>query len=87
MSINSSLQQMAGGVAAVCAGLIVTQETKSSPLQHYDVLGIVVSLVMVVCAIFVYRVSVIVKRKGEGKADQTPDNAAVTEEVLLLEEL
>jgi predicted MFS family arabinose efflux permease len=87
MSINSSLQQMAGGVAAVCAGLIVTQETKTSPLQHYDILGIVVSVVMVICAVFVYRVSVIVKRKQEEKDDKTPVDTAIIEEELLLEQL
>jgi predicted MFS family arabinose efflux permease len=87
MSINSSLQQMAGGVAAVCAGLIVTQETKTSPLQHYDILGIVVSVVMVICAVFVYRVSIIVKRKQEDKDDKTPVDTAIIEEELLLEQL
>lgn len=61
MSINSSLQSMAGGIAAVCAGLIVYQPTKSSPLQHYDTLGYVVSGVVIVCAFFVYRVSKLVK--------------------------
>jgi predicted MFS family arabinose efflux permease len=49
MSVNASLQQMAGGIAALCAGLIVTQETKSSPLLHYDTLGVVVSVLIVIC--------------------------------------
>lgn len=65
MSVNSSLQQMAGGLAAVVAGLIVTQKTKTSPLEHYDTLGIVVSLMMILCVFFVYRVSVMVKRKAQ----------------------
>lgn len=64
MSVNASLQQVAGGIAALCAGLIVTQETKSSPLQHYDTLGIVVSVLIVICGFFVYRVNVMVKKKG-----------------------
>ncbi|WEK18549.1 MAG: MFS transporter [Candidatus Pedobacter colombiensis] len=63
MSVNASLQQMAGGVAALSAGLIVTQETKSSPLANYDILGIVVSVMIVVCIFFVYRVSELVKAK------------------------
>lgn len=63
MSINASLQQMAGGIAALCAGLIVTQKTKSSPLEHYDTLGIVVSVLILICIFFVYRVSVLVKNK------------------------
>ncbi|WP_316842013.1 MFS transporter [Pedobacter gandavensis] len=65
MSVNASLQQVAGGIAALCAGLIVTQETKSSPLQHYDTLGIVVSVLVLICAFFVYRVNVMVKKKGQ----------------------
>lgn len=65
MSVNASLQQVAGGIAALCAGLIVTQETKSSPLQHYDTLGLVVSVMVLICGIFVYRVSVMVKKKEQ----------------------
>ena len=63
MSINSSLQQMAGGIAAVCAGLLVSQKTPSSPLEHYDILGVVVSVVIVACIFLVYQVSVIVNKK------------------------
>ncbi|MNJ87550.1 Purine efflux pump PbuE [compost metagenome] len=63
MSVNASLQQMAGGIAALSAGLIVAQKTKSSPLENYDVLGIVVSVMIVVCIFFVYKVSELVKAK------------------------
>ena len=42
MSINSSLQQIAGGIAAAAAGMIVVQKNKFSPLQHYDTLGFVI---------------------------------------------
>ncbi|TCC98397.1 MFS transporter [Pedobacter hiemivivus] len=63
MSVNASLQQMAGGIAALSAGLIVTQETKTSPLENYDILGIVVSVMIVICIFFVYRVSELVKAK------------------------
>ncbi|HEX2845789.1 MAG TPA: MFS transporter [Chitinophagaceae bacterium] len=65
MSINGSLQQMAGGIAAISAGLIVSQPSKAAPLQHYPTLGIVVCCAIVVCAVFVYRVSVVVKKKAE----------------------
>lgn len=63
MSVNASVQQMAGGIAALCAGLIVTQKTKNSPLEHYDTLGIVVSALILLCILLVYRVSVMVKKK------------------------
>lgn len=41
MSINSSVQQISGGVASFVAGLIVVQ-TPSGVLQQYDILGYVV---------------------------------------------
>ncbi|MEJ7643216.1 MAG: MFS transporter [Chryseolinea sp.] len=41
MSINSSVQQMSGGVASIVAGLIVFQ-AESGVLLHYDTLGYVV---------------------------------------------
>jgi predicted MFS family arabinose efflux permease len=42
MSINSSLQQIAGGIAAIIGGKIVWQTSPSSPLMNFDVLGFVV---------------------------------------------
>ena len=56
MSINSSLQQIAGGVAAGIGGLIVVQKTKTSPLQHYDTLGYVIVFIILANIISVYRV-------------------------------
>lgn len=67
MSINSSLQQIAGGVAAVIGGMIVTQQSKSHPLEHYDTLGFVVCGVTLFCIFMVYRVSVLVKQKMAAK--------------------
>jgi predicted MFS family arabinose efflux permease len=43
MSISSSMQQLAGGVASAFAGLVVTQTT-SGRLEHYDRLGFLVAL-------------------------------------------
>jgi len=63
MSMNSSLQQMAGGAAAVVAGTIVSQKDKFSPLEHYDTLGWVVALLTLLCIYLVYRVNVVVKKK------------------------
>jgi predicted MFS family arabinose efflux permease len=61
MSINSSLQQIAGGIAAAIGGIIVVQRTKTSPLQHYDTLGYVIVVIITVNIIMVYRVSKIIK--------------------------
>ena len=63
MSINSSLQQIAGGIAAAIGGIIVVQKTNNSPLQHYDTLGYVIVVIIIVNIIMVYRVSKIIKRK------------------------
>ena len=63
MSVNSSLQQMAGGLAAMFAGFVVVQETETSPLEHFNWLGFVMVAIMLWCIFLVYRVSMIVKRK------------------------
>lgn len=63
MSINSSLQQIAGGIAAAIAGMIVVQKDKTSPLQHYNTLGIIMVGISVVGIWMLYRVSVMVKNK------------------------
>ncbi len=64
MSINSSLQQMAGGVAAIFAGLIVYQPTQSSPLENFNLLGFIMVIIMCFSIYLVYRVSALIKRKA-----------------------
>src|SRR5258705_4725121 len=61
MSINSSLQQIAGGIAAGVGGLIVVQKTKTSPLQHYDVLGYVIVVIIIANIIMIFRVNNLIK--------------------------
>jgi predicted MFS family arabinose efflux permease len=63
MSVSSSLQQMAGGVAAMFAGMIVVQQTKTSPIEHFDTLGYVMVGIMILCLYFVYRISEIIKKR------------------------
>jgi predicted MFS family arabinose efflux permease len=63
MSINSSLQQIAGGVAAAIGGMVVVQKDKTSPLEHYDTLGILITIILLFAIYMVYRVSTIVKRR------------------------
>jgi predicted MFS family arabinose efflux permease len=63
MSINASLQQIAGGVAAAVGGMIVMQKDKYSPLEHYNTLGIVIALLSVISIFMVYRVSNMVKQR------------------------
>src|SRR5689334_14342156 len=65
MSINSSIQQIAGGVAAAVAGFIVVQKTKFSPLEHYNTIGYVVVCMSAITLVLMYRVRTILKRKEE----------------------
>jgi predicted MFS family arabinose efflux permease len=68
MSINASLQQVAGAVAAFAGGLIIVQKDNFSPLEHYDILGYIVVAVTIVTLLMVYRVSKVVKKKTEEKS-------------------
>lgn len=56
MSINSSLQQIAGGIAAIIGGKIVWQEQPTGPLLNFDVLGWVVVGVIIINIFLTFRV-------------------------------
>jgi len=71
MSISSSLQQIAGGVAAAAGGFIIVQKTKVSPLEHYDTLGWVIVVLTLISILMVYRVSKIVKAQQKQAAEIT----------------
>jgi predicted MFS family arabinose efflux permease len=62
MSINASVQQIAGGIASAIAGLIVVQ-TKSGALQHYNRLGYVVIGTMTITLIMMYFLNKYVQHK------------------------
>jgi predicted MFS family arabinose efflux permease len=64
MSINASLQQIAGGIAAAVAGMIIVQKDKYSPLQHYDTLGYVIVVIGLVTIFLLYRVNEMIKKKN-----------------------
>jgi predicted MFS family arabinose efflux permease len=63
MSINASLQQISGGVAAAVGGMIVVQKDKYSPLEHYNTLGIIIAILSIISILMVYRVSKMVKQR------------------------
>jgi predicted MFS family arabinose efflux permease len=62
MSVNASVQQISGGVAAGCGGLIVSQDAQGR-LLHYDLLGYVVVAAMLVAIGLLYRIHLDVKAK------------------------
>ena len=56
MAIMSSLQQIAGGIAAAFAGLLIVQKDQFSPLENYPVLGLVAVGTMALCSWLLWRV-------------------------------
>nr|WP_255157943.1 MFS transporter [Siphonobacter sp. BAB-5385] len=62
MSINASVQQMAGGLAAAAAGFIVS-ETPSGYIEHYDRLSYVVIAGSMLAIVMMYFVNQMVQRK------------------------
>jgi hypothetical protein len=63
MSINSSVMQVSGGVAAWIAGLIVVQSADGH-LENYDLLGYVVTGTIIATIALLYMVNRMVM-KGE----------------------
>ena len=64
MSVSSSLQQAAGGVAAMLAGMIVVQ-TSAGELLHFDTLGYVLICTTLVSLTLMYFID---RRVGGGRA-------------------
>lgn len=62
MAINSSTQQVAGGIAAVIAGFIIIEKPDHS-LIHFDTVGYIGIGVMVICGILMYTINTIVSKK------------------------
>jgi predicted MFS family arabinose efflux permease len=57
MGINSSVQQFSGGIAAMCAGLIVYQADPKGPIMHYNRLGLVVICALLITVVMVYYIN------------------------------
>jgi len=73
MSINASIQQLAGGIASAVAGFIVFRP-EHGPVEHYPTLGYVVMATMVISILLMYNVDVFVKKKlsAAPRAPQPP---------------
>lgn len=64
MSITASLQQIAGGIAAAVAGIIVTQKDKLQPLEHYNIVGYMMVVITIFCIYLVYRINKMIIEKN-----------------------
>ena len=62
MSVNSSVQQFAGGLASGTAGLVVVQTT-SGHIEHYDILGFIVAAAMLATIGLMYFIQKIAKSR------------------------
>jgi len=65
MSINSSLQQISGGIAAAFAGTIVVQKENFSPLEHYNTLGFIIIGISILSIFLLSRVNQHLKKHPE----------------------
>lgn len=65
MSINSSLQQISGGIAAAFAGTIVVQKDSFSPLEHYNTLGFIIIGISILSIFLLSRVNQHLKKHPE----------------------
>ena len=63
MGINSSIQQVSGGIASFVAGLIVYQPAKNAPLQHFDTVGYVAVCSMLITLGMMYIIDRQVSKK------------------------
>jgi predicted MFS family arabinose efflux permease len=78
MSISSSLQQIAGGIASYAAGLLVTQNG-DGPIEHYDRLGYVVSAAMFVTIVMMFKINRLVGAKPRAMVVAPADGARAEE--------
>lgn len=69
MSINSSLQQISGGIAAAFAGTIVVQKNNFSPLEHYNTLGFIIIGISILSIVLLSRVNQHLKKNPEQDSD------------------
>lgn|GEM_PF-3549503 len=69
MSVNASVQQVSGGIAAAIAGMIVI-EKPGGQLAHYNTLGYIVIVSMIICMWLLYFVNRNISAKPEPPARQ-----------------
>jgi predicted MFS family arabinose efflux permease len=79
MSINASLQQIAGGIAAAVAGMIVSQKSKGAPLEHYNVVGYVIMGISILSILLMMRVNNLTKKKMDSNKVVIPEEAIIGE--------
>lgn len=77
MSINSSLQQIAGGIAAAIGGMVVVQQTKTSPLEHYNWVGYITVVISLLNIYMLSRVNKVVLKAVKDNTVEDFGGAAI----------
>lgn len=81
MSINSSVQQLGGGIASIVGGWIISQNA-AGLLVHYDILGYVTVGAFIICALLMYNVNRYVTQKTTSRPPAPSPEVAKPEVVL-----
>jgi MFS family permease len=81
MSVNASVQQVSGGIAAAVAGMIV-METPGGQLVHYDTLGYIVIVSMIICIWLLFYVNRNISSKPAAPAMQQLSQQVAEEEMV-----
>jgi predicted MFS family arabinose efflux permease len=84
MSLNSSVQQLSGGLAAALAGMVITEGTDKK-LHHYSTLGIIVMASMMCVIIMMYFINQQVNRKMTKQAASVAKPEAELAEAFVIE--
>lgn len=71
MGINSSIQQIAGGVATMVGGLIISKDI-SGKLLHFDTVGYIAVAIMVLTIYLMWFIHKMVKEPGIHYSDEKP---------------
>jgi len=70
MSINSSIQQLAGGVSSIIGGMIISSSS-TGKLNHFDTVGYIAVGVMMLSIYLMYYIHRMIKEPGIQYADET----------------
>lgn len=76
MSINSSVQQLSGGIASIVAGLIVIQ-TADGKLRHYNTVGYIVTATIIITIFMLRAINKSVLEKSQSTQPQNLQNDTV----------
>jgi predicted MFS family arabinose efflux permease len=77
MSINSSVQQLSGGIASIIAGLIVVQATDGK-LKHYNTVGYIVGVTVIITIYMLWSINKsLIQNQGTSNQSQSYESDSV----------